>query len=97
MNGTDLRDMGIALVDYATPEAWKDEADSLIVSMARSGAEFTAEDVRAWIGDPPKPNAIGARFMAALRSGIIQRAGWKHASRKEAHARALAVYRGATE
>lgn len=95
MTGTELRDEGIALVDQATPERWKDEADSLIVSMARSGAEFTAEDVRAWVGDPPKPNAIGARFMAALRAGIIERAGWKHASRREAHARALAVYRGA--
>lgn len=96
MTGTELRDNGIALVDQATPDQWKNEADSLIVSMARSGAEFTAEDVRAWVGDPPKPNAIGARFMAALRSGIIERAGWKHASRREAHARALAVYRGAT-
>jgi hypothetical protein len=94
MTGTELRDQGMALVNEATPEQWKDEADSLIVSMARSGAEFTAEDVRAWVGNPPKANAMGARFMAALRSGIIERAGWKHASRREAHARALAVYRG---
>jgi len=94
MTGTELRDEAIALVEQATPEQWKSEADSLIVSMARSGAEFTAEDVRAWVGDPPRPGAMGGRFLAAIKQGIIQRVGVTNAKRKSSHACLLPVYRG---
>jgi hypothetical protein len=92
--GEQLRDTGMAAVEAAMPEAWKDRADSAIRACAASGQEFSAEDVRTWAGDPPRPNAIGGRFMAALRAGIIERTGWMRAKRAEAHARAIPVYRG---
>jgi hypothetical protein len=62
--------------------------------LARNGAEFTAEDVREWVGDPPHPNALGARVLAAVKADIIVRTGYRKATRREAHARVLAVYRG---
>jgi hypothetical protein len=92
--GEQLRDNGMAAVESATPDDWKDRADSVIRACAASGRDFTAEDVRTWAGDPPRPNAIGARFMAALKSRIIERTGWVRAKRAEAHARAIPVYRG---
>lgn len=95
MTGEAFRDEGIERVDRSAPEDWKDAADAVINALAAGGREFSAEDLRAWVGDPPHPNALGARFMAAIKSRRIQRVGWKHATRAEAHARALAVYRGA--
>jgi hypothetical protein len=83
--------------DKGASDEWRDAADAVIRALALSGKPFTAEDVRDFVGDPPRSNAIGARFMSALRSGMIVRDGWKHAERKEAHARALAVYTGKPE
>jgi hypothetical protein len=94
MNGIALRDGGISLVDRNTARGWKDEADSVIRGLARAGHPFTAEDVRKWLPDPPKPNAMGARFMNAVRKKWIVKIGYTNASRKEAHARALALYKG---
>lgn len=68
----------------------------MIAVLSRNGAEFTAEDVRQWVGDPPHPNALGARILAAAKGGIIQCIGYRKATRREAHARVLGVYRGCT-
>lgn len=95
MNGTELRDLGVAAVDRNTDSTWKLNADDTIRAMSLSGYEFTAEDIREFAGDPPTPNAMGARFLAASRSGLIKKIGYRNARRPDAHARALAVYRGA--
>ena len=97
MSGTELRDRGIKLVDSHTDSAWRDAVDEVIRAMAESGGEFTAEDVRVWVGAPPHPNAMGARFMAARKAGLLELVGYRKALRAEAHARALAVYRGAAK
>jgi len=95
MTGKELKEAGIEQVDSNTPEQWKIDADSVIMSMASSGREFTAEDVRCFVGDPPNhPNAFGARFNSASKAGIIKRVGYKQASRNSAHARVIAVYVG---
>ncbi|MFN9955730.1 MAG: hypothetical protein ACK55I_21745, partial [bacterium] len=72
MTGEELRDRGILAVDANTPEDWKATCDGVISWLARNGAEFTAEDVRPWIPEPPHPNAMGARFSAAVKTGVIQ-------------------------
>jgi len=94
MTGTELRDRGVARVHENTPSEWVSRFDGVILSMASSGLEFSAEDVRGIAGDPPHPNAIGARFLSAVRRGWITRVGYKNATRYASHARALAVYRG---
>ena len=68
----------------------------MIATLSRNGADFTAEDVRQWVGDPPHPNALGARILSAVKNGIIQCIGYRKATRREAHARILGVYRGCT-
>jgi hypothetical protein len=95
MTGEELRDRGILQVDANTPEDWKTTCDQVIGWLARNGAEFTAEDVRPWIPEPPHPNAMGARFSAAVKAGRIRHLCYRKAKRAKAHARVLAVYRGA--
>lgn len=94
MTGEQLRDEGCEKVDASAPEEWKAECDGIISWLARNGAEFTAEDVRQWISDPPHPNAMGARFLAAVKGKVIETLGYRKAKRPSAHARVLAVYRG---
>lgn len=95
MTGEELRERGIEAVDMNTPEDWKSHADAIIGWLARNGAEFTAEDVRPWVGEPPHPNAWGARFAAAVKAGVIRHLCYRKAKRASAHARVLAVYTGA--
>ncbi len=95
MRGAELRDRGVSMVDHSTPDDWKSACDAVIAAMAASGSEFTAEDVREFAGNPPKPNAMGARFLAARRRGLIRRVGVTNATRSTRHACALMVYRGA--
>ena len=89
-----LRDEGIELVDKNTSYEWKESADNAICSLALSGRTFTAEDVRRLAGSPSRPNAFGSRFMKAIRRGWIKKVGYTNAARPDAHARALAQYRG---
>ena len=92
--GITLRDKGISLADRNTPEGWKKAVDTVIWTLSCSGMIFTAEDVRLCVVDPPNPNAFGSRFMNAIKKGWIKKVGYTNAKRPDAHARALAQYRG---
>lgn len=93
--GRRLRDEGAAKVTDNTPNEWVLAADGVIASMASSGSEFTAEDVRAFCGDPPHHhNAMGARFLSAVKQGLIERIGFRNAARSQRHAAVIAVYKG---
>ena len=92
--GITLRDKGISLADRNTPEGWKKATDAVILMLSFSGIIFSAEDVRLWVGEPPNPNAFGSRFMNAIKKGWIKKVGYTNAKRPDAHARALAQYRG---
>ncbi len=79
-----------------TPDDWKDAALAIIKAMASSGMTFHAEDVRGLVGDPPNhPNAFGAVFNAAAKTGLIIRIGDVMAKRDNAHARRISLYKGA--
>jgi hypothetical protein len=96
LTGAQLRDIGAAKVSDNTPDEWRNSVDGIIMAMASSGEEFTAEDVRDYAGDPPNHhNAMGARFLAAAKSGVIVRVGFANSRRKRSHAAVIAVYRGA--
>ncbi len=85
------------MVDANTPEGWRDQCDVEIARLASLGETFTAEDVRKVVGDPPNhPNAMGARFLKAVRANLIARIGHKNGTRRAAHARLIGCYRGIT-
>ncbi len=93
-SGQELRDNGIALVDGAEPLAWKAKADAAIATLAASGLEFTAEDVRAIAGDPSRPNAMGAAFNRAAKTGTITYVRHAPSSRPTLHRCAIRVWIG---
>ena len=89
------RDDGIASVEANSHEEWKAQVDDWIVFWARSGGEFTSDDIRLYVdGEPHHDNAWGARFAAAARRGLIHRVGYRQSARPAGHARAVAVWRG---
>ena len=58
--GISLRDQGFHNVESATPAAWI-AAATLFVTRLPAGTEFTAEDLTAALGRPPRPNAEAER------------------------------------
>ena len=94
--GERRRDRGIAKVWDAAGE-WREAALEAIEELARAGVAFTAEDVRAIVGDPPRFNAVGAAFQIAARRGRIRKIGYRKATRPSLHATDLAVWEGATQ
>lgn len=96
-DGRRLRDEGMALVDEHEHPAWKAEADRVIRELAYGGRPFTAYDVTDRIGMPARPNAVGARFSAAARQGIIEDIGYTQSKRAARHASRQLVWRGTAE
>ncbi len=96
--GARRRDEGTEQVDRdGSPGmvAWRAAADEAIAGLAEAGRAFTAADVRAVVGDPPGHfNAMGSRFLAAARAGVIERVGYERSARPSLHAHPVAVWRG---
>lgn len=93
--GQRLRDRGEAQLSMASLwDDWPSRADRAIEYLATTGRDFDAESIRDLCGDPGRPNLLGARILAAARKGIIRRVGFRPATRPEAHARHVAVWRG---
>ena len=94
--GLDLAERGMAVVETAEAihGTWVKEADAVIWWLAHKGVPFTAEDVRAYVGDPIHPNAMGARLNAAAKKGWITKAGVIKASRPERHANEMRQWVG---
>jgi len=96
MGGYNLKEAGCAKVIDNTPDDWKEATLAIIKAMASSGMKFHAEDVRNLAGDPPNhPNAFGAMFNAAVKMKLIVRVGDIMATRDNAHARRISLYKGA--
>lgn len=75
--------------------AWKHTAQAAIEYLAKTGKQFTAEDVREIAGDPPGHyNAMGAAIRAAAQRGSIRKVGFRKATRESLHATELAVWEG---
>lgn len=93
--GDALKEQGMAAADGAADLVWRAAVDDAILTLAVTGGEFTAEDVRAIAGDPPDhPNALGARFSSAAKRGEIVRVGFRIATRASRHSHPIAVWRG---
>ena len=96
MGGIKLKEAGCAKVIDNTPDDWQEATMAIIKAMASSGMTFHAEDVRKLVGDPPNhPNAFGAMFNAAMKLKLIVRVGDIMATRDNARARRISLYKGA--
>lgn len=83
---------GIARVSSNTSD-WQMEAREQIRCLADAGAEFTSEDLRGLVPEPPSPNAWGAAFSVMEKKGVIERVRMEKAKRSKAHSRWIAVWR----
>jgi len=63
---------------------WLDQACEHVIAYARSHARFTGEEctAAAQLPAPPDPRAWGNPFRAALRAGVIARAGFVISKRR---------------
>lgn len=94
-SGQGLADKGMALANGAASPEWKRKWDAAIRDLARAGEPFTADDVRDRAGEPTDhPNACGARFNAAARSGLIERVGYRKSARPILHSHPIALWQG---
>jgi len=93
-DGAAARDEGIACAESAQGAEWdRHVIDQAIMHYARTGLEFSANDLRGLL-PAVAGSMIGARFLAAARAGTIVRAGATHASHRAGHARLLSTWRG---
>ena len=102
MTGRQLRDAGIADVLAADASITRDYARLISEAVDRwagSPATFTSEDVRAVIealhpgAEPHSPCVMGGAIKSLAAEGRLVQVGWREASRPEARARPLRVWR----
>lgn len=78
-----------------TDEWWRDGARRAVHALARTGREFTADDVRDFgVSEPDHPNRWGSLFLAASREGVIECVGARKSTRGPRHASLTRVWRG---
>lgn len=92
-SGKFLKEQGIAKMNGRFPE-YRDQVKNTIGLLAEIKSEFTADDVRARLPQPPHPNVIGASFNACAKANVIELAGgFERSKRPEAHGRLLPLWR----
>lgn len=72
-----------------------DAIDSLVYRSHRTGSTFTADDLRAMIGEPGHPNWTGVAFNAARTLGVIVVDGFTISRTKSRHGGVVRVWRAA--
>ena len=78
-------------------EKWKADALDLIEKLAKTGREFTSDDLyAAGLGPAPHPNMVGPVFYRAMNLGYIIPTHRVHKSQRKARRRGwVAEYLGA--
>lgn len=64
--------------EIAVHKSWHVAADRAMGYLAKTGREFTADDLRRLLdqaGEPATPNAYGGLMMAWARRGLIRKTG----------------------
>lgn len=63
--------------EVAVHKTWHKAANEAMGQLVQAGKPFSADDLRAILGDvePANPNSIGGLFMAWSKAGLIQRVG----------------------
>ena len=70
VTGRTLRDRGLRSVLRHTPDWYRDAFESAVKGFAR-GRQFTVEDVREVIGDPP--NSVSSNCMGSLMTMVAKK------------------------
>ena len=100
--GPALRDSGVADVLAADCSVTRDYARLVrqaVDTFAGMDVDITAETIRGWIeatypgARPHSPNVISGAMKALAEAGRLVQVGWREASRPEARARVLRVWR----
>ena len=73
---------------------WADVAWDELVTLARSGRHFTADDLTAEIGSPPSAGAVGALFNQGRKTGLIEPIGVATSRRLSRHGGLQRMWRG---
>lgn len=95
-SGAQLALDGMFLADKAASMDWKERWDNAIAALARTGQEFTTDEIRKIAGPPEDhPNAAGARLQVAARAGLIRQCGYRKSTRETLHAHPLTCWVGA--
>ena len=92
--GRRLAEEGMTSAWVATPEEWRADAWDIVCDLCRTGEPFNADEIKARLGDPPRPGAVGALFSKARKRGMIEVVGMRPMAGKRAHARTTFLYRG---
>ncbi len=74
---------------------WIDTAGKIIISSPL--AQFTADDLRSLVGDPPQPNWLGALMARLVNEGLAEEIGRVKSNRREANGRKVGLYRWRTK
>lgn len=88
---------GMRCAERHASQDWKDRVNAAILTLAVSGREFIADDIRKLVGDPPidtHPNALGALVNRAARAGHIQMTGYGRSAREIGHRNTVRIWRG---
>lgn len=72
--GRRLADHGMAIVEAASTEQQRIHVDQVISDWARSGREWSLNDLRPQLPDV-RPALVGARVMHASKTGLIRHTG----------------------
>jgi hypothetical protein len=87
---------GAERADANAEDPWRRAALSEIEALAASGCEFTADDVRAKVGEPDHSARWGGAFLSARRAGLIKPTGTVRPSATASrHASLVRVWIGA--
>lgn len=74
---------------------WRSTALLAIREMARSGQEFTADDIRELgVTEPDQPNRWGGAFLTIAREGLIEAVGARRSTRGPRNGSLVRVWRG---
>ena len=89
--------MSLEFEETNAREQWKQDALDLIAELAKSGREFTSDDLyAAGLGTAPHPNLVGPVFHRAMNLGYIVPTRQVRRSQRKARRHGwVAVYRGA--
>lgn len=93
-----LRDEGAGAAENSLDTRWRLWAEAELDKLISSRREFTADDLRAVVGDPPDGRhvcGVGGLFLRASKAGRLLMVGYRPSTRPEARGRVLRVWRGA--
>ncbi len=76
---------------------YRSAVEAAIKILAMAGDEFSSDDVRDIVGDPPRgvsTNLTGALFNVAAKAGLIQHVGYMISARVKGHGNLVRTWRG---